>query len=163
MEEVVVSGVAFNRAEAKLELVGLPDKPGIAADVFGQLGDANVVVDMIIQDAGIAGRNDITFTVNVEDYDVAMAISKKIVEDLGGTEVTGNKSIAKVSAVGVGMRSHANVAARMFKALAEANINIQMISTSEIKISCVINAEDLDRAVQAIHGAFETEKKAAIV
>ncbi|MCC5874708.1 MAG: aspartate kinase [Candidatus Sumerlaeia bacterium] len=163
MEDVVVSGVAFNRAEAKVEISGLPDRPGIAADVFGRIGEANIVVDMIIQDSGADGLNDITFTVNVDDYDQALDISKTICKELGGREVIGNKDIAKVSAVGVGMRSHANVASRMFKALAEEGINIQMISTSEIKVSCVINADDLDRAVQAIHKAFQNDKKAATV
>jgi aspartate kinase len=161
MEDVVVSGVAFNRAEAKIILSGLPDRPGIAAEVFGAVGEAGIVVDMIIQDTGSDGLNDITFTVSVDDYDAALAAAQKACKALGGGAVTGNKNIAKVSAVGVGMRSHANVAARMFKALASRNINIQMISTSEIKVSCVIDAADVDRAVQAIHDAFADEKKVA--
>ncbi|CAN5458623.1 aspartate kinase [soil metagenome] len=163
MEDVVVSGVAFNRGEAKIAIVGVPDRPGIAAEVFGRIGDANIVVDMIIQALAENGKNDITFTVQRTDYDAALAISKKLKEELGAAAIVADNTIAKISAVGIGMRSHANVAARMFKALAEGNINIQMISTSEIKISCIIAEADLDKAVNAIHKAFEADRKSAMV
>lgn len=163
MEDVVVSGIAFNRSEAKIAVIGVPDRPGVAAELFGRLGDAGIVVDMIIQNIGKDQRNNITFTVSRKDYDRAIAIAEKAKEELGGTAVEGDKSIAKVSAVGIGMRSHADVAARMFKALAAENINIQMISTQEIKISVLIDEEEMDRAVNAIHNALigsEVEAKA---
>jgi aspartate kinase len=162
MEDVVVSGVAFNRGEAKISLKSVPDKPGIAAEVFGRIGDAGIVVDMIIQNLAVDGHNDISFTVSRADYEAALDIARGLARELGGGDVVGDETIAKISAVGVGMRSHANVASRMFKALADEAINIQMISTSEIKISCVINEKDLDRAVQAIHKAFEGDRRAVV-
>jgi aspartate kinase len=154
MEDVVVSGVAFNRGEAKISILGVPDRPGIAAQVFGAIGEAGIVVDMIIQNAGSDAHNDISFTVSRSDFKKAMAIADGLRKTMGAAAVAGDDTIAKVSAVGVGMRSHANVAATMFKALSEAGINIQMISTSEIKISCVIEEADLENAVRAIHNAF---------
>jgi len=160
MEDVVVSGVAFNRGEAKISLKGVPDRPGIAAEVFGRIGEKGIVVDMIIQNLAVDGRNDISFTVSRSDYETAMEVAKALAKEMGAAEVLGDATIAKVSAVGVGMRSHANVASRMFKALADASINIQMISTSEIKISCVIAEKDLDNAVRAIHKAFEGDRRA---
>ncbi len=160
MEDVVVSGVAFNRGEAKITLLGVPDRPGVAAEVFGRLGAAGILVDMIIQDiARDDDLNDISFTVSRADYDQALELAEKLREELKGSRVVGDPSIAKVSAVGVGMRSHADVASRMFKALGEAKINIQMISTSEIKISCVIDESQLEDAVRAIHVAFESDKR----
>ena len=160
MEDVVVSGIAFNRSEAKIAILGVPDKPGIAGDVFGRVGAENIVVDMIIQNVSRDGRNNITFTVSRSDYDRAIAIAQKACKDLGGQEVVGDDTIAKVSAVGVGMRSHADVAAKMFQALAERKINIQMISTSEIKISVLIAEKEMDEAVRAIHDAFiKSEEK----
>ncbi|MBI1293128.1 aspartate kinase [bacterium] len=162
MEDVVVSGVAFNRGEAKISLKSVPDQPGIAAEVFGRIGAKGIVVDMIIQNLAVDGRNDISFTVSRSDYEAAMEIARKLATDLGAGSVIGDDTIAKVSAVGVGMRSHSNVASRMFKALAENGINIQMISTSEIKVSCVIAEKDLDRAVQAIHKAFEGDRRAVV-
>lgn len=161
MEDVVVSGIAFNRSEAKIAILGVPDKPGIAGDVFGRIGADNIVVDMIIQNVSRDGRNNITFTVSKADFARAMAIAQKACADLGGQEVIGDETIAKVSAVGVGMRSHADVAAKMFKALADRKINIQMISTSEIKISVLIAEKEMDDAVRAIHDAFvKSEDKA---
>lgn len=161
MEDVVVSGIAFNRSEAKIAILGVPDKPGIAADVFGRIGAENIVVDMIIQNVGEDGRNSITFTVARTDFDRAITIARKACEALGGREVIGDATIAKVSAVGVGMRSHADVASKMFQALAERKINIQMISTSEIKISVLIAEKEMDEAVRAIHDAFiRSEEKA---
>jgi aspartate kinase len=161
MEDVVVSGVAFNRGEAKISFKGVPDKPGVAAEVFGRIGAKGIVVDMIIQNLAVDGRNNITFTVSRSDYEAALEISNVLAKELGATSVLGDDSIAKVSAVGVGMRSHSNVASRMFRALADAGINIQMISTSEIKISCVIAEKDLDNAVRAIHAAFEGDRRVA--
>jgi len=155
MEDIVVSGVAYNRGEAKVSIMGVPDKPGIAADVFGRVGEANIVVDMIIQNVGADGRNDISFTVSKDDLQDALELAEKIAKDLGAEKVRSDAEIAKVSVVGVGMKSHAGVAATMFRALAKNNINIEMISTSEIKVSCVIRESDVDRAVQAIHDEFE--------
>lgn len=157
MEDIVVSGVAYNRNEAKISLIGVPDRPGVAADIFNRIGDANIIVDMIIQNVGENGTNDISFTVSKEELDSALVLTNNIAKDLGAKEVQHDRNIAKVSVVGVGMKSHSGVAATMFNALAENNINIQMISTSEIKISCIIIEEDTDRAVQAIHKAFELE------
>jgi len=159
MEDVVVSGVAFNRTEAKIAIKGVPDRPGIAAEVFGRIGARGIVVDMIIQNVAQDGRNDISFTVTRADFAAAKTVAEELAQEVGATGVIGDATIAKVSAVGVGMRSHANVAARMFKALAEKNINIDMISTSEIKISCLIAEKDLDEAVSAIHRAFEGDAR----
>lgn len=155
MEDIVVSGVAYNRQEAKISIIGVPDRPGVAADVFGVLGDNNVSVDMIIQNVGESGLNDISFTVSKEDLDQALKTSESIARNVGAKEVRHDRNIAKVSVVGVGMKSHSGVAATMFRALAKNNINIDMISTSEIKISCVIREQDVDKAVQAIHEEFE--------
>jgi aspartate kinase len=157
MEDIVVSGVAYNRNEAKISILGVPDRPGIAAEIFGGLGEANIVVDMIIQNVAENDLNDISFTVGKDDFREALAVAKKACERLKARDVVYDTDIAKVSVVGVGMKSHANVAAKMFQALAKNNINIEMISTSEIKISCIINAKDLDKAVQAIHDEFELE------
>jgi len=158
MEDVVVSGVAFNRGEAKITILGVPDTPGIAAKVFSRIGAKGIVVDMIIQNTAQEGHNDISFTVSRSDYDAAMAVAREVAKELKAREIIGDNTIAKVSAVGVGMRSHASVASRMFEALAANDINIQMISTSEIKVSCVISESDLDDAVRAIHRAFEDKR-----
>ncbi|MEQ8822477.1 MAG: aspartate kinase [Sumerlaeia bacterium] len=157
MENVVVSGVVPKTTEARLTLEELPDVPGTAAKVFTGLADADISVDMIIQEEARGGRNSISFTVEKKDYGKALEISKAVVAELGGGQVTGDDTVAKVSAVGVGMKSHAGVAAKMFKALADANINIDMISTSEIKISVLIKEADAKRAVEVIHQAFEQE------
>jgi aspartate kinase len=158
MEDVVVSGVAFNRSEAKITMLSVPDHPGIAAEVFGAIGEAGIVVDMIIQNVAADEKNDISFTVSRADYDKALKLAKDLSNKFGGRDVVGDPSIAKVSAVGVGMRSHADVASKMFKALSEKGINIQSISTSEIKISALIAEEDLDEAVRAVHEAFQDQK-----
>lgn len=155
MEDVVVSGVAFNHNEAKVAILGVPDQPGIAAQVFGRLGSEGIVVDMIIQNLASNGHNDISFTVSRGDFKATLEIAKEMAEALGASKVVGDDAIAKISAVGVGMRSHADVASKMFKALADKKINIAMISTSEIKISCVISEEQLDEAVRAVHEAFK--------
>lgn len=158
MEDIVVSGVAYNRNEAKVSILGVPDRPGVAADIFSRLGARNISVDMIIQNVAASGHNDISFTVSKEDLPEALAVGEECRAELDAREVTADKEIAKVSVVGVGMRSHAGVAATMFRALAKNDINIDMISTSEIKISCVIRESDVDRAVQAIHEEFELEE-----
>ena len=159
MEDIVVSGVAFNRNETKISILGVPDKPGMAAQLFSRLGEARLGVDMIIQNVGSNGRNDISFTVSREDYVAARELAEHFVAETGAQNVQTDEKIGKVSVVGVGMKSHSGVAATMFGALAKQNINIQMISTSEIKVSVVINIEDVDRAVQAIHREFELEKE----
>jgi len=159
MEDVVVSGVAFNRDEARFTLVGAPDEPGVAASIFSRLGSENIVVDMIIQNEAKEGRNDISFTVGKADVERTKRVCNEIMRDVGALNVLTETNIAKVSAVGVGMRSHSNVAAHMFKALAEASINIQMISTSEIKVSVVIRESDMERAVRAVHEAFEDPRQ----
>jgi len=158
MEDIVVSGVAYNRNEAKISLIGVPDRPGVAAELFGILGSANICVDMIIQNVGESGTNDISFTVSKEDLDDALKTTEGAAKELNAREVRHDRDIAKISVVGVGMKSHAGVAATMFRALAKNKINIDMISTSEIKISCIIREEDVDRAVQAIHEEFDLEE-----
>ena len=158
VEEPLISGIAFNRDEAKLIVRGAPDKPGIAHRIVGEIGKANINVDMIVQNVGADGTTDFTFTVHRGDYPQAMKILKKIGAELGAREVTGDDKIIKVSVVGVGMRSHAGVAATMFKTLADEGINIQMISTSEIKISVVVEEKYLELAVRALHDAFGLER-----
>lgn len=160
MEDIVVSGVAYNRNEAKISLIGVPDRPGVAAELFGILGAANICVDMIIQNVGESGTNDISFTVSKEDLDDALNVVNDAAKELQARDVRSDRNIAKISVVGVGMKSHAGVAATMFRALAKKKINIEMISTSEIKISCVIREDDVDRAVQAIHEEFDLEEAA---
>jgi aspartate kinase len=152
MEHVVVSGVAFNRDEAKISLLNVPDKPGIAADVFSRLGDERIMVDVIIQSTAHANKtNDISFTVAKKDFKRATEVCNDIAKKIGASGVSTDEKIAKVSAVGVGMRSHTGVAGKMFRALADAGVNIQMISTSEIKISVVIAETDMEKAVKIIH------------
>lgn len=154
MENVLVSGIACEKNEAKVSILGVPDRPGIAAALFKSLSDSNIVVDMIIQNVSEGGKNDISFTVIDEDFDKAIKISKQFQEEYKATNVIWDKSVAKVSVVGVGMRSHSGVACLMFQALADNDINIDMISTSEIKISCIIPLEKADIAVKSIHEAF---------
>lgn len=159
MERVVVSGVTYNKNEAKIEVMRVPDVPGMAAKLFKPIADANIVVDMIIQTSSTEkGCADMAFTVPKSDFAKTLQIVKNAVKDLGGEEVKFNEDIAKVSIVGVGMRSHSNVATQMFSALAKEGINIQMISTSEIKISCVIDSKYTELAVRALHDAFELDK-----
>jgi len=157
MEDIVVSGVAYNRQETKISILGIPDEPGMAARLFSMLGHANVGVDMIIQNVGSEGRNDISFTVLKDEFNAASDTAERFVKETGAEAIQSDEGIGKVSIVGVGMKSHSGVAATMFAALAKENINIQMISTSEIKISVVIKLDDVDRAVQAIHGEFELQ------
>ncbi|WP_300440098.1 aspartate kinase [Zoogloea sp.] len=154
MEQPIISGIAFNRDEAKITVLGVPDKPGIAYQILGPVADANVDVDMIIQNVGHDGTTDFSFTVNRPDYDKAVKILEGVQSHIGAREIRGDRTMAKVSIVGVGMRSHPGVASRMFRTLAEEGINIQMISTSEIKISVAIDEKYLELAVRVLHRAF---------
>ncbi|MBT3144406.1 aspartate kinase [Neptunomonas phycophila] len=158
VEKPVISGIAFNRDEAKLTVQGVPDIPGVASRILGPISDANIEVDMIVQNIAADQTTDFTFTVHRNDYTKAETILRGIAKDLGAREVVGNNKIAKVSIVGVGMRSHAGVASKMFDALALENINIQMISTSEIKVSVVIAEKYLELAVRSLHSAFDLGK-----
>lgn len=155
MEQPIISGIAFTRDEAKLTVLGVKDIPGIASRILGPVSDANIEVDMIVQNVSADMSTDFTFTVRRGDYDEAMKILKKVVKDIDAREVSGDNKIAKLSMVGVGMRSHAGVATRMFRVLADESINIQMISTSEIKISVVIDEKYLELAARALHAAFD--------
>ena len=155
MEDPIISGIAFNRDEAKVSILGVPDKPGIAYQILGPIADANIDVDMIIQNVGAVGTTDFTFTVNRIDLSKALGIlNEKVKGHVNAREVNGNDKIAKVSIVGVGMRSHVGVASQMFRTLSEEGINIDMISTSEIKISVLIDEKYLELAVRALHKAF---------
>lgn len=158
MEAPLISGIAFQRDEAKLTIRGIPDHPGIAHQVLGPISDAHINVDVIIQNASAKGFTDLTFTVARSDYVACMKILNKLVTELNAQDVKGDNQIAKVSIVGVGMRSHTGVANKMFKTLADNDINIQMISTSEIKISVIVEEQHLEKAVQTLHDAFELEK-----
>lgn len=161
MEQPAVSGIAFNRDEAKLTLKGVPDIPGIASRILGPISDANIEVDMIVQNVSADGTTDFTFTVHRNDYDKALSILESIEGELGARSTVSNAKIAKVSIVGVGMRSHAGVASTMFRALAEESINIQLISTSEIKVSVIIDEKYMELAVRALHSAFKLSDSAA--
>lgn len=154
MEQPIISGIAFTRDEAKLTVLGVRDVPGIASAILGPISTANIEVDMIVQNVAADMSTDFTFTVRREDYDQAMVILQNIVKNIDAREVSGDNKIAKLSMVGVGMRSHAGVASKMFEVLAEESINIQMISTSEIKISVVIAEKYLELAARALHSAF---------
>lgn len=161
MEAPLISGIAFNRDEAKLTIRGVPDRPGIAAHILGDVGKANVNVDMIVQNIGADGTTDFTFTVHRADYKNADEVLRQVAQVLGAREVVGDDKIAKISIVGVGMRSHAGIAGTMFQALADEGINIQMISTSEIKISVVIDEKYLELGVRALHDAFRLDEPPA--
>jgi aspartate kinase len=154
MEQVVVSGVSLDRDQAKITVRRVPDRPGVAYSILGPIADANIVVDMIIQNASAAGDTDLTFTVPKTDFRRALAMVEQTAQSIGAEEVTSDTEVSKVSVVGLGMRSHAGVAARMFETLAREGINIQMISTSEIKISVVIGAKYGELAVRALHAAL---------
>ncbi len=158
MEQPIISGIAFNRDEAKLIVRGVPDQPGIASRILSPVGDANIEIDMIVQNIGADGTTDFTFTVNRSDYSKTLTLMEKIGQDVGAREVTGDDTIVKVSIVGVGMRSHAGVASKMFRTLGNEGINIQMISTSEIKISVVMNEKYLELAVRSLHTAFDLDR-----
>jgi len=158
VEKPVISGIAFNRDEAKLTVLGVPDVPGVASRILGPISRENIEVDIIVQNIAADQTTDFTFTVHRNDYQTAEAVLNKVASELGAREVVGDSKIAKVSIVGVGMRSHAGVASKMFDALAGENINIQMISTSEIKVSVVIAEKYLELAVRALHSAFDLDR-----
>ena len=159
MESVVVSGIAYDKDQAKITLLGIPDRPGVAASIFNVLAQENINVDMIIQNVSADGKlADISFTVSLNDFDNAMRIVKAKGDELNARDVLGDTTIAKLSIVGVGMRSHAGVAAKMFNTLSREGINIMMISTSEIKISCIINEKYIELGVRVLHDAFELDK-----
>ncbi|MBI3344381.1 MAG: aspartate kinase [Gammaproteobacteria bacterium] len=158
MEQALISGIAFNRDEAKLTMIGVPDQPGVAYRILGPIAEANIEVDMIVQNVGEDGLTDFTFTVHRNDYDKALEIVKRTAQQMGAREVEGDNHIVKVSIVGVGMRSHAGIASQMFQTLAGEGINIRMISTSEIKISVVVDEKYLELAVRALHAAFKLDQ-----
>ncbi|MDP2155728.1 MAG: aspartate kinase, partial [Sulfuricella sp.] len=160
MEQAIISGIAFNRDEAKITVLGVPDRPGIAYQILGPVGEANIDVDMIIQNVGADGTTDFTFTVHRNEYKKALEVLKGVQSHIGAREISGDDRIAKVSVIGVGMRSHAGIASTMFRTLAEEGINIQMISTSEIKISVVIDEKYMELAVRVLHKAFGLEQAA---
>ena len=162
MEQAVVSGIAFNRDEAKVSILGVPDKPGIAYNILGAVADANIEVDVIIQNISKDGKTDFSFTVHRNDYARTVDLLKsKVLPTLGTERIEGDTRICKVSIVGIGMRSHVGIASKMFRALAEEGINIQMISTSEIKTSVVIDEKYMELAVRALHRAFDLDQPAA--
>jgi aspartate kinase len=157
MEQPLVSGIAFNRDEAKLTLVGVPDIPGIASKILKPISEQNIEVDMIVQNVGLDKHTDFTFTVHRNDFKRATGVLQQICQDLDAKSVEADDNIAKVSIVGVGMRSHAGVASQMFDALSVEGINIQMISTSEIKISVVIDEKYMELAVRSLHSTFNLD------
>ncbi len=158
MEQALISGIAFNRDEAQLTINGVSDTPGIAYQILGPISDANIEVDMILQNVGADGTTDFTFTVHRNDYETAIESLRKTAETLDAREVSGNNKIVKISIVGVGMRSHAGIASRMFEVLAKEGINILMISTSEIKISVVVDEKYLELGVRALHEGFDLKQ-----
>jgi aspartate kinase len=157
MEQAVISGIAFARDEAKVTVMGVPDRPGIAYAILGPVADANIDVDMIIQNASSDGTTDFSFTVPRNEFAKAMDILQAVKTHIGARSLVGDNKICKVSMVGVGMRSHVGIASKMFRTLAEEGINIQMISTSEIKISVVVDEKYLELAVRVLHKAFELD------
>lgn len=160
MEQAIISGIAFNRDEAKIVVRGVPDHPGIASAILSPIGRANIEIDMIVQNLSVNGTTDFTFTVNRSDLDKTMKVlNEEVKDEIGAKEILGNSEVVKVSLVGVGMRSHAGVASLMFQTLAENNINIQMISTSEIKVSVLIQDQHLEKAVKSLHTAFGLDRE----
>ncbi len=160
MEQALISGIAHNKDEAKLTVVGVQDQPGIAYRILGPIADANIEVDMIVQNVGVDNTTDFTFTVNRNDYQRALDILQKTASELDATDVTGDNQIVKISVVGVGMRSHAGIASKMFNALSKEGINIKMISTSEIKVSVVVDEKYLELGVRTLHSEFNLEDSA---
>ena len=157
IQEVVVKGIAFDKNQARINVRGVSDKPGIAYQILGSIAEANIEVDMIIQNVGAQGTTDFSFTVPRGDYKPTLDLMNGLKADLGAAEVNGDDTVCKVSIVGVGMRSHAGVAAQMFRALAEEGINIQMISTSEIKVSVLIDEKYMELATRVLHKTFGLE------
>ena len=159
MEQAIISGIAFNRDEAKITVMGVPDRPGIAYTILGPIGDANIDVDMIIQNASVDGMTDFSFTVHRNEYQKALdVLNNQVKAHIRATDIRGDSKICKVSMVGVGMRTHAGIASKMFRTLSEEGINIQMISTSEIKISVVIDEKYMELAVRALHKVFDLDQ-----
>lgn len=158
MEKALISGIAFNRDEAQLTVTGVPDTPGCAANILGPVSDANIDIDMIVQNVGDDGSTDFTFTVHRNEYDQALQLLRDTAKELGARSVDGRDDVVKVSVVGVGMRSHAGIASKMFRTLGEEGVNILMIATSEIKISVVIEDKYMELAVRALHKAYELDK-----
>lgn len=159
MEQTVISGIAFSRSEAKIMVMGVPDRPGIAFKILGPIAEANIEVDMIIQNQSVAGVTDFTFTVQRADYERAMEVlNTRVKAEIGAKDIVGDNRVSKVSAIGVGMRSHVGVASRMFETLYQEGINILMISTSEIKISILIDEKYMELAVRTLHKAFDLDK-----
>ncbi|HIE53730.1 MAG TPA: ACT domain-containing protein, partial [Chromatiaceae bacterium] len=158
VEQAKISGIAFSRDEAKLTIRGVPDHPGVAYQILGPIGEANIEVDMIVQNIGKDGTTDFTFTVHRNDLPRALKILQKTAEELGAREVESDDKIVKIALVGVGMRSHAAIASTMFEALAREQINIQMISTSEIKISVIVDEKYLELGVRTLHDAFHLDQ-----
>jgi len=163
MEQAVISGIAFNRDEAQLTISGVPDKPGVASDILGSVTKSNIEIDMIVQNVGEDGTTDFTFTVHRNEYEAALKSLTQTGKDLGARKVYGDNTIVKLSLVGVGMRSHAGIASTMFAALAKEGINIRMISTSEIKISVVVDEKYLELGVRTLHSAFGLENDGNLV
>ena len=162
MEQAVVAGIAFNRDEAKISVLGVPDKPGIAFQILGPVAEANIDVDVIIQNVSHEGKTDFSFTVHRNDYARTIELLKnQVLPQTGAAEVTGDAKSCKVSIVGIGMRSHVGVASKMFRCLSEEGINIQMITTSEIKTSVVLDEKYMELAVRALHKAFDLEQAPA--
>ena len=159
MERLIVSAVTHDKDQARITLKKVPDQPGVAAKIFTPISESGIVVDMIIQNTRAEGQTDLTFTVPKADFSRAMEIERKIAEEIGAEDVLGDKNIAKVSVVGVGMKNHSGVASKMFNTMAKENINIMMISTSEIRISCVIEEKYTELAVRILHSAFELDKE----
>ena len=157
MEQPLIAGIAYNGDEAKLTIRGVPDQPGVASRIFGPISAAHINVDMIIQNVGLDDSTDLTFTVKRDEYEEARSLLSQVGEELGARDVVGDDSLAKISIVGVGMRSHAGIASTMFDVLAKEGINIELISTSEIKISVGISDKYLELAIRALHKAFELE------
>jgi aspartate kinase len=161
MEQAIISGIAYSRDEAKITVMGVPDRPGIAYAILGPIADANIDVDMIIQNASVDGMTDFSFTVPRNDYAKAMEIARTVQEHIKARDIVGDNKVCKVSLVGVGMRSHVGIASQMFRTLAEEGINIQMISTSEIKISVVVDEKYMELAVRVLHRAFGLDMQPA--
>ena len=158
MEKLLVSGVTCDKNQARITLKKVPDQPGVAAKVFSPVSEAGIVIDMIIQNMRSGGQTDLTFTVPETDFKQAMAIAEQVAKEIGAEEVLGDQNIAKVSVIGVGMKNHSGVAAKMFATLASENINIRLISTSEIRISCVVTEKYAELAVRVLHSAFGLDK-----
>ena len=159
MESLVVSAVTHDKDQARITLRKVQDRPGVAANIFAPISEAGIVVDMIIQNTRAEGQTDLTFTVPKAQYSTALEIEQKVAKDMGAEDVLGDKNIAKVSVVGVGMKNHSGVASMMFNTLARENINIMMISTSEIRISCIIEEKYTELAVRVLHSAFGLDKE----